>query len=94
MERRPFVQTTHNTSYRIERPVKHLQGKQTPFAQQQGGGPVAHQQGKKSGLGKRQDVQHRWEWHHAVEIPLLPSFLYLYNEDESLASPCILPKIN
>ena len=28
------------------------------------------------------------------EIPLLLSFLYLFNEHESLASPCILAKIN
>ena len=30
----------------------------------------------------------------AIEIPLLPSFLYLFNEDENLASFCILAKIN
>ena len=30
------------------------------------------------------DVQHVWEWQHATEIPLLPLFLYLFNEDESL----------
>ena len=35
----------------------------------------------------------RWEWQHAIEVPL-PSFLHLFNEDESLASPCILAKIN
>ena len=31
---------------------------------------------------------------HASEIPLLPSFLYLINEDQSLASFCVLAKIN
>ena len=35
-----------------------------------------------------------WEWQHAIKIPLLSSFLYLFNEDESLASPCVLAKIN
>ena len=39
--------------------------------------------------------QNIWEWQHAFEILLLPSFLYiLYNEDGSLACPCVLAEIN
>ena len=28
------------------------------------------------------DVKLRWEWQHEIETPLLPSFLYLFNENE------------
>ena len=39
-------------------------------------------------------MYHRWEWQFATEIPLLPSFVYLLNKDESLASPCVLARID
>ena len=60
--------------------------------------PVVHKQGKKTMLSLSlvfyRDIGRVALVGVAIEIPLLPSFLYLFNEDESLASPCILGKIN